>query len=906
MGDGRILPTEPALRTTRFVSSPGIALRVAIAAACLFALSPSTLRAGTTGKISGRVIDKNSHEPLVSVNVVLTGTTLGAPTDLDGYYNIINIPPGSYDVEFRLIGYGPYSVKQVLVTVDRTTKVDASLEEAAVTTGEVVVVATKPVVETNLTSTVSTLTDKDIEALPVQELKDIVNLQAGVVDGHFRGGRDGEVQYQVNGVSVNNSYDNSSTIKIDRSLIQEVQVITGTFDAEYGQAMSGVVNTVLKSGGDKLTYNSEVFLGSFVYPSGGARGLDYTFRPEFLNQNYQLSVSGPLGLPKTGFLFSGRRSVFNDYYLGVRYFNPLDTTGISNPIQWITHPTGDQKIVALAYSREWSGLAKITNNSLPGIEISYQALGNVIDASKIDDAFTFRANPDGKKKQKTWSIVHGIDLTHTISATTFYNLSVRQNYFDYHDWVFDDFYDPRYDYAHSSVSFSDFAYGASIAGVDFGRFEQKTNALVLKGALTSQLTRNQLWKIGGEFETSTIDFGTAGTLTYKGDTLYRYVDFPPDYPGVQRYTPVSLAAYAQDQIEWNDLTVRTGLRLEYFNARAFLPSDLANPANAIAGAPPSYPRRATKKISLAPRIGISYPITTTSAVFFSYGHFYQLPPLRDIFTNADYEKLARLQAGTGNYDVVYGNPDIKPERTVQYEFGYKNAVTNFLGLNVNLFYKDIRDLLGVEFIDTYTAAAYARLTNVDFGSVTGFTISLDQRQVGLLSSTLDYTWQTAQGNSSDPSETATRAAAGEDPRPRQVPLDWDQRHTLNMTIQMSKQGNFAVSTIMRFGSGQPYTPAIGSGFGASLEKNSGRKPSGFVVDLRGEKFFTLAGANMSFFARVFNLLNTTYFNGYVFANTGSPDYGLFPLSQDKNKLADPTRYYAPRRIEIGVSMNSSL
>src|SRR5439155_263597 len=156
-----------------------------------------------------------------------------------------------FDVEFRLIGYGPYSVKQVLVTVDRTTKVDASLEEAAVTTGEVVVVATKPVVETNLTSTISTLTDKDIETLPVQELKDIVNLQAGVVDGHFRGGRDGEVQYQVNGVSVNNSYDNSSTVKIDRSLIQEVQVITGTFDAEYGQAMSGVVNTVLKSGGDR-------------------------------------------------------------------------------------------------------------------------------------------------------------------------------------------------------------------------------------------------------------------------------------------------------------------------------------------------------------------------------------------------------------------------------------------------------------------------------------------------------------------------------------------------------------------------------------------------------------------------------------------------------------------------------
>jgi outer membrane receptor protein involved in Fe transport len=384
------------------------------------------------------------------------------------------------------------------------------------------------------------------------------------------------------------------------------------------------------------------------------------------------------------------------------------------------------------------------------------------------------------------------------------------------------------------------------------------------------------------------------------------VDLEPDYPGVQNYHPFSMAAYAQDQMEWNDLTIHAGLRFEFFDARATVPSDPANPANAIQGVPLSSPRRTTRKVSYAPRIGISYPITTTSSVFFSYGHFYQFPPLKEIFENANYGKLATLQAGTGNYDVVYANPDIKPERTVQYEFGYKNAVTEYLGVSVNIFYKDIRDLLGVEFIDTYAAAAYARKTNVDFGSVTGFTISLDQRRVGILSSTLDYTWQMAQGNSSDPNETANRAKAGEDPRPRQVPFDWDQRHTLNLTVQLSVPESYTISTIVRFGSGQPYTPQIGSGFGAALERNSARKPSGLLVDLRAEKYFTLAGMNMSLFARVFNLFDARFFNGKVFENTGSPDYGLLPLSQDKNALADPTRYYPPRRIELGISMNSSL
>ncbi len=229
---------------------------------------------GTTGKISGRVLDK-SQEPLPSTNVIVVGTALGAVTDLDGYYSILNVPPGRHEVQFRLVGYRPVSVKQVQVTVNNTTKLDASLEEDAITTDAVVVVAKRPVVEVGLTSTVATVTDQDIKALPVQELQDIVNLQAGVVDGHFRGGREGEVQFQVNGVSVNNAYNNKSSIRIDRSLIQEVQVITGTFDAEYGQAMSGVVNTVLKTGGEVFQLNAEVLAGDFVYASGGKRGLTY-------------------------------------------------------------------------------------------------------------------------------------------------------------------------------------------------------------------------------------------------------------------------------------------------------------------------------------------------------------------------------------------------------------------------------------------------------------------------------------------------------------------------------------------------------------------------------------------------------------------------------------------------------
>ena len=869
-------------------------------AAIFFLLGSTAALGGTTGKISGRILDKNK-EPLPSTNVVLVGTTLGAVTDIEGYYSILNIPPGRYDVLVRLIGYRAASFKGVQVSVNNTTKLDATLEDESITTDVVVVTAKRPVVDVNLTSSVATITDKEISALPVQELQDIVNLQAGVVDGHFRGGRAGEVQFQVNGVSVNNSYDNKSSIKIDRSLIQEVQVITGTFDAEYGQAMSGVVNTVLKSGGESFAWNAEVLSGGFLYEKGGNRGLDGKFRPAS-QQNYQLSISGPTGLPQTYFLLNGRRYVFDDYLYGTRIFTPADSI---DQIRGILYPLGDGNEVVLGYKREWSGLAKIMNRSIPSVEISYQGLFNVLEERRTSDAWRWQFLPDGMKKQKTISIVHGLDWTHTLSASTFYNINLRENYFDYKDWVFDDFYDTRYDFAGSPITLP--GVDINFHGVDFDRFRQKTNAFVGKVSVTSQVTREHQLKVGAELQLSNVQFGTAGTLTYKGvggkQTLVRYVDNPPDYPGVQSYDPISLAAYGQDQIEWNDLTIRAGVRFEYFDARGVFPSDLANPANAIQGAPQSVPRRPTKKVSYAPRFGLSYPIAVSSSVFFSYGHFYQLPPLGDIFRNADYSKLERIQAGTSNYGVL-GNPDIKPEKTVQYEFGYKHALTDFLGLSVNLFYKDIRDLLGVEFVQTYSNAEYARLTNVDFGNVTGFTISLDQRQVGILSSTIDYTWQMAQGNASDPRETATRAEAGQDPRPRQVPLNWDRRHTLNMTVQLSRPDNYSVSTIVRFGSGQPYTPEIGSGFGAAIEANSGRKPNGVLVDVRGEKYFSIAGMNMSLFARVFNLFDARYFNGDVFSTTGSPDYST-EVFKDRNRLADPTRYYPPRRIEVGIQMNSS-
>jgi outer membrane receptor protein involved in Fe transport len=877
-------------------------VKVMVINTALSVLLASNLSADTRGKLTGVITDKNKN-PIPGAIVLLMGTPMGTAADPDGYYVVMNVPPESYDVRISAVGFAPIVVKGVRVSSGQTTALDEKLSEEFVQAKEVVVTAERPLVDTRQTSAVSILDNEQISVLPVQNLQDIVNLQAGVVDGHFRGGRLGEVQYQVDGVSVNNPLTNASMVTLDRSVLQEVQVISGTFDAEYGQAMSGVVNAVLRSGrSDAYEWSAETYLGDNI-SFGYNERFPYLERLNPLAyQSFQATISGPLPLPKTTFLVSARRYASEGYLFGERRFKPTDTSDF-NGKQY--YGTGDGKLVPLATNDEWSGQFKISNSSIENIQLAYQAIFNLTNDKpyKLD----YRLDPDGVKTPRFFSVVHGIDLTQMLTEKVFYTLNLRQNHVDYRDYKYEDINDPRYYSAGAPKSDADYENNAIIQGVDLDRYTEKTDVYIGKASITAQATNIHLLKAGAEIQLSDITYGKPGVIiptTVGGvQMLLPHVN-DPNFPGPKRYKPVSFAVYAQDRVEWKDVMVRGGARIEYFDANTTVPGDLQNPANSIAGSRPSTKKKTTKKIVVAPRLGVSYPIIANGSVYFSYGHFYQLPAINQFFSNSDYSILKDLQSGGLDFGVM-GNPDLKPEFTTQYEFGMKAQLTDDFGLDASLFYKDIRNLLGVEFIETYNTAQYTRLTNVDFGGVSGITLALDYRSVGLLNATLDYTYQSALGNSSDPSETATRASAGQDPRPRVTPFAWDQRHTVNASITLQQANNYSATTIVKYGSGQPYTPTIGSGFGADLENNSGAKPGGAVVDLRGEKYFSLSGGVMlSVFLRVYNVFSNSYFNGFVFPTTGSPDYSL-AKSSDRASLQDPGRFYPPRRIELGISIKGS-
>ncbi len=224
------------------------------------------LYGGQTGKISGKIVDRDTNEPVIGANILINDTFFGAAADIDGYYYINNIPPGEYSVSITAIGYRKTTVTKVQVRIDLTTNLDVELISEAIELGEeVVVVAEKPLVIKDLTSTKETVSSEDIQMMPVEDIGAVVNLQAGVMDGHFRGGRSNEVAYLVDGIPVTDAFNGGNSVEIENGSVRELEVISGTFNAEYGQAMSGIVNIVTKEGSQKYEGNVSAYFGNYHY-----------------------------------------------------------------------------------------------------------------------------------------------------------------------------------------------------------------------------------------------------------------------------------------------------------------------------------------------------------------------------------------------------------------------------------------------------------------------------------------------------------------------------------------------------------------------------------------------------------------------------------------------------------------
>jgi hypothetical protein len=383
----------------------------------------NNILAGTTGKIAGKIVDASSKEPLIGVNIILEGTSLGAATDLDGNYFIINIPPGTYNVRASLVGYNSVTFTNVKVSVDQTTSVDFELSEEAVELEGIVVSATKPIVQKDLTSTEKKVSGEDISMLPVEDIQSVINLQAGVVDGHFRGGRIGEVKYLIDGVSANDVFSGTPTLEAEINSIEEVQILTGTFNAEYGEALSGVVNQVTKIAGDKYEINFSAYTGDYISSRDNLfQNIDHISPKDVYN--FQGNISGPVpGIENLlKFFFSGRYNFDDGFIYGQRVFNPSDSSNFSNdPAVRHIGATGDNSFVPMNFSKKLSLQGKLSINTGAGRGIVLNALYS--DNKWRDYNHSFRLNPDGDYRRFNRSLLTSVSYTYVLSNSAFIGFS---------------------------------------------------------------------------------------------------------------------------------------------------------------------------------------------------------------------------------------------------------------------------------------------------------------------------------------------------------------------------------------------------------------------------------------------------------------------------------------------------
>ncbi len=872
------------------------------------------LMAQTTGKISGIIKDGDTNEPLIAANVIVKDTNLGTASDLEGYYSIVNIKPGVYTLVVDMIGYKQLVFENVRVSVNRTTTIDAVLT-ATVIQGETVTVEVDAITtKKDQTSTIKNISTDQIEKLAVEDLGAIVGMQAGVVEGHFRGGRMTEVTYLVDGIKVDEVFGGSSSmLSIEPDVIQDLEVITGTFNAEYGNAMSGVVNAVTKDGSNR--YGGSFSTGFGEYVTGNSHiflGLDqFIFNR---NQDYKFQLSGPIIKDKVFFFLNIRDQSNRNHLNGIRRYNVTDISNYysDNPLLWATQNTGDSSYVSM---NRWYGssvLGKLSFQVLDGIRFSTLFSTDQDEGHGYDHGFKY--NPDGMAAGYGKTNFFSFQWNHLLSTNLFYDLklSTTENYSG--GYLYKDPLDSNYVHDKYLESFGP---GFYTGGQQKHHDERTVNSVNSKFDLNWIVNKNHSIKTGLNFTSYNIDnawhqirnkyFGTAEEADlYEphilGDSTL--------YADVYTVKPNEMSAFIQDKMEFEEMVINLGLRYDTFNPNSPIPSDRRNPANQLSlpdSMTSSYPN-AKPQTQISPRFGLAYQLGDAAVLHFSYGHFFQMPPMYSLFQNHSF------LIAPNDYSTVMGNAGLKAEKTVTYEIGLWQQLFPGAGLEVSLFYRDIYNLLSTRIISTYNQIEYGLYSNKDYGNARGLEIKFDL-QSGPISSWINYTLQYTRGNADNPQQAFSRSGASMDPVNRFIPMSWDQRHTFNATLAYNT-ANYGASITGYYNSGSPYTfsPIEESRLSRiNLYPNNDYRPAKYNADLMAYYNMPIyKDYKINFRLAVYNLfdrLNENWVNG----GTGRAYTAVIKetdlaghrsdFNDYEDRIKNPSMFATPRMVKFSMGVN---
>ncbi|MBD3167480.1 TonB-dependent receptor [bacterium] len=294
-------------------------LTVTLLMLSLFLLPTSAF--AQTGKLRGVVLDATTDDPVVGANVVLVGSKRGAASDLDGNFTIVAIQPGKYTVRASAVGYATYELTDVEINIDVTTTVEIKLQPSVVEGEVVTVIFEKPEVELGVTSKVTRVTSEDLSMMASDDVSEMIATMPGIKldeEGriHIRGGRETEARFMVDGIDSRDPITGEILpINLSAMNVQEIQILTGGMSAEYGQAMSGLVQITTPEGAPDQ-YNG-IFEWATDSPSG-----DYSFGQDKVDASFggPIPFTGSLLPNPITFYLTGNMDITDTYTpLGVSY-----------------------------------------------------------------------------------------------------------------------------------------------------------------------------------------------------------------------------------------------------------------------------------------------------------------------------------------------------------------------------------------------------------------------------------------------------------------------------------------------------------------------------------------------------------------------------------------------------------
>lgn len=815
----------------------------------------------TTGKITGVVYDSKSGKPLIGANVIVENMQLGAATGEDGSFVILNVPVGIHSLKVNYIGYKPVALTGIEVLMGRTARVKILMEEDVLQLGDVIIVtAERPIVEADKTGSSIHLTSEEISNLPVEGLRNVLELTAGVgrnADGtiSIRGGSGYDINYQVNGIKsittntgatafggMNDKADNSWKYDVNPLAVAQMEVISGGFNAEYGNAQSGVIKVVTREGG-------ETFSGGFrmeYRPSGQYHWGDYLYSKNQIEWekwgDYHAWLNNSKWLRDSSFTIDGVPYNLYEKQNGdfiLKDFNVDDSAAINNYNLWVKNHTPTNAEVTLVDGYEMvpvevNGQTLYRKAFLVDTKINPKNILGVYDYRKIPSTrymFSF-GGPLGNDPQKINFFIAGEikskptrlptleqtqdmqnlslniswkpSIKHHFKFTTLYQFyrsgmgsgsedvrwsglwgsyGARRKYTLVYDPLREETVIAQnidYKYVFSSRSFLEtsltyqneilFAPQFPVPGIEkdaqlVAQGRQETRYLEERGpwfenyrdyytwsslynqasithyyegkvSFTSQVNDANLIKVGLETWLMDQDYNASSSLTVSS-FIWR-TGFATNYKAKTRY----LAAYAQDKIEFAGMVGNLGLRLDAYNMDGLIPInpyELFYPAENEGFVSIGIPAWEDSKtfVTLSPRVGISFPIADKTAFRVQYGHFRSMPLIHRTLDN-------QTNHGWGKY----GNANLEPKLSINYEFGIQQNLWGTHQLDIVTYYNDLKNqtyaihreaTAGSIWKTNEYYGTYSTFTNNSYGSSQGVEITFRNRVITQWRYSLSYT-----------------------------------------------------------------------------------------------------------------------------------------------------------------------